>query len=251
MTVAAKREEIALDSERTSRRPGARVLLVEDDPGLARVIQRKLRRHRFSLELVTSAGAAAHAFDRRCPDLVLVDLDLADVSGWDTVADIRSRAAVPIIAVSARRSERDTVAALELGADDYLSKPFGLEELVARIRVALRHVAQPESGVDAVLRVGDLELNIEQRRVTRTGRSVHVTPTEYQLLKFFATHPDRFLADRVLINGVWGPAWQGGEHILHVYVARLRRKLEADPAAPRYLLTESGLGYRFAAEPGC
>jgi two-component system KDP operon response regulator KdpE len=117
--------------------------------------------------------------------------------------------------------------------------------LLARVRVALRHVAQPDSGADPVLRVGGLELDIERRRVLRDGHPVHLTPTEYELLKVFATHPERFLSDRTLINAVWGPAWQGGEHILHVYVGRLRRKLEDDAAVPRHVLTESGLGYRF------
>ena len=249
MVVVTERRESVSSREPTPKRAGARVLLVVDDPGLARLIRRKLRLHRFTLELVTSVDDASRAFDRQRADLVMIDLDLADGSGWQAIADLRSRAAVPIIALSSRHAERDAVAALELGADDYLSKPIGLDELLARIRVALRHVAQPDSGAEPILRVGNLELDIEQRRILRDGRPIHVTPTEYQLLKFFATHPDRFLSDRRLIEAVWGPSWQGGEHILHVYVARLRRKLEEDPGAPRYLLTESGLGYRFATQP--
>ncbi|HEY1297539.1 MAG TPA: response regulator transcription factor [Chloroflexota bacterium] len=251
MVVVIEPKELGSPGERTRQRAGARVLLVEDDPGLARLIRRKLRLHRYTLELVTSVDDASRAFDRQRADLVMIDLDLADGSGWEAIADLRARAAVPIIALSSRRAERDAVAALELGADDYLAKPIGLDELLARIRVALRHVAQPESGAEPILRVGNLELDLGQRRILRDGRPIHLTPTEYQLLKFFATHPDRFVADRVLIDAVWGPSWQGGEHILHVYVARLRHKLEADPAAPRYLLTESGLGYRFASQPGC
>jgi two-component system KDP operon response regulator KdpE len=227
------------------------VLLVEDDPGLARLIRRKLRQHRFTLEVATSVDDAARAFARQRADLVMIDLDLAEGAGWEAIADLRSRAAVPIIALSSRHAERDTVAALELGADDYLSKPFGLDELQARIRVALRHVARPDSGAEPILRVGNLDLDLAQRRILRDGRPIHVTPTEYELLKFFVSHPDRFLSDRKLIEAVWGPSWQGGEHILHVYVARLRRKLEDDPAVPRYLLTESGLGYRFATDPDC
>jgi two-component system KDP operon response regulator KdpE len=248
MVVVTERQESASSAERTLKRAGARVLLVEDDPGLARLIRRKLRLHRFTLELVTSEDEASRAFDRQRADLVMIDLDLTSGSGWQAITELRSRAAVPIIALSSRRSERDAVAALELGADDYLSKPIGLDELLARIRVALRHVAQPESGAEPILRVGNLELDIEQRRILRDGRPIHLTPTEYQLLKLFATHPDRFLSDRMLIDAVWGPSWQGGEHILHVYVARLRRKVEDDPADPRYLLTESGLGYRFATQ---
>ena len=251
MVVVTETQALASSGERTPQRAGARVLLVEDDPGLARLIRRKLRLHRYTLEMVTSVDDASRAFDRQRADLVIIDLDLADGSGWQAIADLRARAAVPIIALSSHRAERDAVAALELGADDYLSKPIGLDELLARIRVALRHVAQPESGAEPILSVGNLELDLEQRRILRDGRPIHLTPTEYQLLKFFATHPDRFLSDRMLIDAVWGPSWQGGEHILHVYVARLRRKLEADSATPRYLLTESGLGYRFASQPGC
>jgi two-component system KDP operon response regulator KdpE len=251
MVVPAERQESAPSGERTRQRSGARLLLVEDDPGLARLIRRKLRQHRFTLELVTSVEDASRALDRQRADLVMIDLDLADGSGWQAISDLRSRAAVPIIALSSRRTERDTVAAFELGADDYLSKPIGLDELQARIRVALRHVAQPDSGAEPILRVGNLELDLEQRRILRDGRAIHVTPTEYELLKFFATHANRFLPHRTLIDAVWGPSWQGGEHILHVYVARLRRKLEDDPAAPCYLLTESGLGYRFATSTRC
>src|SRR5579871_6126175 len=230
MVVVTEPQELAPSGERTPQRAGARVLLVEDDPGLARLIRRKLRLHRYTLELVTSVDDARRAFEHQRADLVMIDLDLADGSGWQAIADLRARAAVPIIALSSRRAERDAVAALELGADDYLSKPIGLDELLARIRVALRHVAQPESGAEPILRVGNVELDLEQRRILRDGRPIHLTPTEYQLLKFFATHLDRFLSDRMLIDAVWGPSWQGGEHILHVYVARLRRKLEADPA---------------------
>jgi two-component system KDP operon response regulator KdpE len=251
MVVVAERRETGRSNERSLRRAGARVLLVEDDPGLARLIRRKLRQHRFTLELATSVDDAARSLGRQHADLVMIDLDLADGTGWQAISDLRSRAAVPIIAVSSRHAECDTVAALELGADDYLSKPFGLDELQARIRVALRHVAQPHSGAEPILRVGNLELDLAQRRILRDGKPIHVTPTEYELLKFFVSHPDRFLSDRKLIEAVWGRSWQGGEHILHVYVARLRRKLEDNPAAPRHLLTESGLGYRFATEPGC
>jgi two-component system KDP operon response regulator KdpE len=251
MVVVAEHRESRTSGERSLKRAGARVLLIDDDPGLARLIRRKLRQHRFTLEVATSIEAAVRAFGRQRADLVMIDLDLADGSGWQAIADLRSRAAVPIIALSSRRAERDTVAALELGADDYLSKPFGLDELQARIRVALRHVAQPDSGAEPLMRVGNLELDLAQRRILRDGRPIHVTPTEYELLKFFVSHPDRFLSDRKLLEAVWGPSWQGGEHILHVYVARLRRKLENDPAAPRYLLTESGLGYRFATDQTC
>ncbi|MBV9582002.1 MAG: response regulator transcription factor [Chloroflexi bacterium] len=248
MVAVADSHRSAQAGERSPRRAGARLLLIEDDPGLARLIRRKLREHQFTLELVTSLRDATRAYDRQRADLVMIDLDLADGCGSQAISYFRSRAAVPIIALSSRRAERDTVAALERGADDYLAKPIGLDELEARIRVALRHVAQPATGAEPILRVGGMELDLAQRSIARDGRPVHLTPTEYELLKFFVTHPDRFLSDRQLIDAVWGPSWEGGEHILHVYVARLRRKLEDDLAAPKYLLTESGLGYRFATD---
>ena len=245
---AASESSVQARVGRPTRPAGARVLLVEDDRSLARLIQRKLHRHNLSVHTVESVADARETFDRLRPDLVLLDLDLAESRGSDFIASVRTRAAVPVIAMSARRSERDTVAALELGADDYLVKPCGLDELLARLRVALRHIARPEFGVAPLVRVGTLELDVERRQVLRAGCPIHVTPTEYQLLKLFATHPDQFLADRLLMDEVWGPDWRGGEHILHVYVARLRKKVEDNPSAPKYLLTESGLGYRLATD---
>jgi two-component system, OmpR family, KDP operon response regulator KdpE len=227
---------------------GARVLLLTNDKSLARLISRKLRRHGLGLEPVATPAWARNALRRPRPDLVLIDLDTTGGdSKWDLIADVRAREDVPVIVTSTTGSERDAVAALELGADDYLRKPFGVDELFARIRVALRHVAAPAFGAAPVVRVADLEVDLERRRLVRGGEAIHLTPTEYELLKLFATHPGRFLPDTLLIEAVWGPAWRGGEHILHVYVARLRRKIEQDPSCPRYLVSESGLGYRFAS----
>jgi len=241
--------ERLLESEPTNswvpHKTGARILVVEDDKAIARAIQRKLQRHKFAVQVVSAMPNACRVLDGFRPDLVLLDLDLADSSRGDLLSDLRSRGSVPIVAISAARGEGDAVAAFELGADDYLVKPLGLDELLARIRVALRHVARPESGAAPVLRVGDLQVDIEQRRVSRAGQPIHLTPKEYQLLKLFATQTDRFLPDRLLMDEVWGPSWRGGQHILHVYIARLRKKVEDDPASPRFLLTESGLGYRF------
>ncbi len=231
---------------RNARKVGAQILVVEDDRQLVRLLRRQLRRHNYALDAVASAPDARLSFERLPPDLVLLDLDLRDASGWRLIEDIRSRTAVPILALSTERAERYAVSALELGADDYLVKPFGLDELVARIRVALRHVARPRTGAEPVLRLGYLELDLERRTVLRAGRPIHVTPTEYRLLKVFACHPDRFLSDQFLMDGVWGPRHQRGEHLLHVYIARLRKKVEEDPSTPRYLLSESGLGYRYA-----
>jgi two-component system KDP operon response regulator KdpE len=233
---------------KTNSGQGARILILEDDKGLARVIQRKLRRQDFRFETVASPDAAREVLDLFRPDLLLLDLDTADPDGFDLISDIRAYSAVPIVAIASQATERDAVAALERGADDFLAKPFGLDELVARMRVELRHVAKPHRGADPVMRVGELRLNVERRQVLRDGQTVHVTPTEYRLLKLFAMHQDRFLPDQWLMDQIWGPSWRGGEHILHVYVGRLRRKLEPDPARPRYLLTESGVGYRLVTD---
>jgi two-component system KDP operon response regulator KdpE len=247
VVVLDSRAPLAAAAGQTNTGQGARILILEDDKGLARVIQRKLRRQKFRFETVASPAAAREVLDQFRPDLLLLDLDTADQDGFDLISDIRACSAVPIVVVSSHSTEPDAVAALERGADDFLAKPFGLDELVARIRVGLRHVAKPDRGADPVMRVGELQLNVERRNVLRDGQTLHVTPTEYRLLKLFAMHPDRFLSDQWLMDQIWGPSWRGGEHILHVYVGRLRRKLEPDPARPRYLLTESGVGYRFAA----
>jgi len=249
MVVVSDTRVRAIRPRHAAARPaGARIVAVEDDPGLLKVIGRKLRRNNFRFDAATSPLSPRELLDSFRPDLLLLDLDTAGPGGLELISEIRRQATVPIIVLSSRTDERDAVAALELGADDFLAKPFGLDELLARIRVGLRHSAKPERGADSVVRLGSLRLDIERRQVTRDGEPVHLTPTEYRLLKLFATHPNRFLADRWLIDEIWGPAWRGGEHILHVYVARLRKKVERDPTCPEYLLTESGLGYRVAAD---
>jgi two-component system KDP operon response regulator KdpE len=232
-------------SRHAAGKVGPRVVVVEDDKALARLVQRKLRKLNFSVECVASAPEARAAFDRLQPDLVVLDLDLVDSTSWELLAEIRSRSSTPVLTVSMLRAEHNAVAALDMGADDYILKPFGLDELIARIRVALRHVARPSIGAQPILRVGNLELDLERHIVLRDTQQIHVTPTEFRLLKALVTQPDRFLSDRYLMDAVWGSDWRGGEHILHVYVARLRKKIEDDPSAPRYLLNESGLGYRF------
>jgi two-component system KDP operon response regulator KdpE len=149
--------------------------------------------------------------------------------------------------LSVRGAEREKVAALDLGADDYLTKPFGIDELLARVRVALRHAAGANAGADAVFRSGELEVDVASRTVRQAGEDIHLTPTEYDLLRALAAHPGRLLTDRMLLQAVWGPQYGDEAHYLHVYVARLRKKIEPDPQQPRYLLTEPGVGYRLVA----
>ena len=228
---------------------GARVLVVDDEPAILRVVQTNLSGHGFRVDTAASGQEALATAARVRPDVVLLDLGLPDMDGIDVIRSIRQRAPTPIVVLSARGAERDKVAALDLGADDYLTKPFGVNELLARVRVALRHAARPTSGVDPVIRIGELEVDLERRRVTSGGEQVHLTPTEWDLLKLFVTSPDKVLTDRMILQAVWGSAYPSQAHSLHVYVARLRKKLEATPNARRHLLTEPGVGYRFVTEP--
>jgi two-component system KDP operon response regulator KdpE len=215
---------------------------------MIRTLRTNLRGHGFQVETAETAGDAFASYERRQPDLVVLDLNLPDGDGFDIVRRIRERSAVPIIVVSARGGERDKVNALDLGADDYITKPFGIDELLARIRVALRHVARPSAGTAPRIRSGDLVVDLERREVTVGGRDVHLTPTEYDLLKVFLTNPNKVLTDRMLLQQVWGPDYGDESHYLHVYVARLRRKIEDDPQEPKHLTTEPGVGYRFRSE---
>jgi two-component system KDP operon response regulator KdpE len=227
---------------------GARILVVEDDPGILRALKTNLTRHGFEVETAETGGQALDSFSCRPPDLILLDLGLPDIDGTVVIQEVRARARTPIVVLSVRGAEHDKVAALDLGADDYLTKPFGVGELLARVRVALRHAAGVASGTAAVFKTGDLEVDIEHRRVRVGAEEVHLTPTEYDLLKTFVSQPDKVLTDRMLLRAVWGPEYGSEAHYLHVYVARLRRKIEKDPQRPRYLLTEPGVGYRLITE---
>jgi two-component system KDP operon response regulator KdpE len=227
---------------------GARVLVVDDEPGILRAVQTNLGRHDFRVETATTGQEALEAYNRIRPDLVLLDLGLPDIDGLAVLRTIRERASTPIVVLSAHESERDKVAALDMGADDYLTKPFGINELLARVRVALRHAARPATGTEPVVRFGDLELDMERRRVTSAGVDVHLTPTEWDLLKVFAANPDKVLTDRMITDAVWGSSFPAQAHSLHVYVARLRKKLEASDGSRRHILTEPGVGYRLVTE---
>ncbi len=228
---------------------GARVLVIDDEPAIQRAVETNLRRHGFRIEVVDTGAAALEAIDRLAPDVVLLDLGLPDMDGLDVIRAIRARSSTPIVVLSVRGGERDKVTALDLGADDYLTKPFGVDELLARLRVALRHGAggagQP---AEPVFRTGDLEVDLEHRLVRVGGQEVHLTPTEYDLLRALVSYPNKVLTERMLLDRVWGGAAGAEAHYVHVYAARLRKKLEANPQKPRYLRTEPGVGYRFVLQ---
>src|SRR6266536_6687620 len=227
---------------------GARVLVVDDEPAILRAVQTNLARHDFRVETAETGRGAQDAHVRFRPDVLLLDLGLPDMDGLDVIREIRSHASTPIVVLSVRGAERDKVEALDLGADDYLTKPFGVDELLARVRVALRHAAKPAQGAQAVFRSGELLVDLEHRRVSVGDRDVHLTPTEYSLLMALISHPNKVLTDRMLLQQVWGSAWETEAHYIHVYVARLRKKIEQDAQAPRYIVTEPGVGYRLLAE---
>jgi two-component system KDP operon response regulator KdpE len=225
---------------------GPRVLVVDDEPAIRRAVSTNLARHEFRVEEAETGQQALDLYASFRPDVIILDLSLPDFDGLQVIERIRVRSSTPIIILSVRGGERDKVSALDLGADDYLTKPFSINELLARIRVALRHLARPDS--PGVFRTGDLEVDLEHRRVRLADKEVDLSPTEYDLLKVFVTHPDRVLTHAMLVHDVWGPEYGTESHYLHVYVARLRKKLEPDSQRPRYIITEPGVGYRLIAD---
>jgi two-component system KDP operon response regulator KdpE len=225
---------------------GARVLVVDDEPAILRTVGANLGRRGFRVDLARTAEAAVLQAEEH-PDLIVLDLGLPDADGLDVIRRVRARSDTPIIVLSARDAERDKVHALELGADDYLTKPFGVDELVARVRVALRHSARI-GGAEPVFRSGGLTVDLERRRVTVDGEEVRLSPTEYAVLVALVRNADRVVTDAQLLRQVWGPEYGEEDHYLHVYVARLRKKIERDPQNPRYLITEPGVGYRLLGE---
>lgn len=220
------------------------VLLIEDEPQMRRFLRAALDSSTWHLlEAPTAREGMAQAASRT-PDLILLDLGLPDGDGVDVTRRIREWSAIPIIVLSARGREADKVAALDAGADDYLTKPFGVDELLARMRVALRHRSRLESAPEPVFEVEELRVDLAERRVTVRGEAVHLTPLEYKLLTTLVRHAGKVLTHRMLLKEVWGPNSQTQTHYLRVYMTQLRHKLERDPARPRYLLTEPGVGYR-------
>ncbi|MDX6486445.1 MAG: two-component system, OmpR family, operon response regulator KdpE [Gaiellaceae bacterium] len=218
-----------------------RILVVDDEPQILRALQTSLRGAGYEVDTATTGEQALTAAAVRAPDAVIVDLVLPDISGIEVSRQLREWTAVPVIVLSVVGDENEKVAALDAGADDYVTKPFGVEELLARLRAALRR-ADPST--EPVIELGELRIDLEARDVTLAGARVALTPHEYDLLRLLARNEGKLLTHKTILREVWGDAYAGESHYLHVYVSQLRRKLEPDPARPRTILTEPGVGYR-------
>jgi two-component system, OmpR family, KDP operon response regulator KdpE len=224
---------------------GARILIVDDEVPIRRLLQTGLGGYGYEVETAADGLEAVEKAVAWRPDVIVLDLGLPKLGGLDVCRAIRGWSAVPIIVLSVRDSDQDKITALDMGADDYLTKPFSLGELLARIRVALRHVAHSAGADDPVLTFDDLRLDLARRQVYLGDQEVHLTPTEYDLLKLLATHAGKVLTHTQLLREVWGVASERDTQTLRVFVGQLRRKLNDDPARPRFILTEPGVGYRF------
>lgn len=227
--------------------PSKRILVAEDEAALRDFITRNLRARDMEVVEASNGLEAMAQWEREQPNLLILDIMMPHMDGLEVCRRVREQAATPIIVLTALDSESDKVAALDLGADDYLTKPFGVEELLARVRAVLRRSQQWGSAPPAagVKRYGDLEIDLPQRQVRLGGVEVRLTPTEFGLLEQLVVNAGKMLTHRMLLQRVWGPEYGGEAEYLRVYVGRLRRKLERDPANPRHLLTEPGVGYRF------
>jgi two-component system KDP operon response regulator KdpE len=221
---------------------GARVLVVDDEPQIVRGLRVVLKNAGFQVDSAGSKEEALDALSHRPPDAVLLDLVLPDGSGVDICREVRQWSSVPIVVVSAVGDEREKVRALDAGADDYVTKPFGSEELTARLRAVLRRSS--DTAAEPAIVVGDLVVDLPDRRVTRAGEDVHLTPIEFDVLRVLAQNRGRLVTHRQLLHEVWGPSYGEETHYLRVHVAHIRAKLEPDPARPIYILTEPGVGYR-------
>ncbi len=227
---------------------GARILVVDDEIEILRALQRSLTAHGFEVFSASNGEEALEAIAHHRPDLILLDLGLPGISGLEVCRRVRAESSLPIIVLSVKDAERDKVQALDLGADDYVPKPFGIDEVLARIRVALRHSAHVQSGTEPTFSAGPLRVDFAQRLVQVNGQEVKLTPTEYDLLKALIKNRGKIMTRHMLLAQVWGTGYGTESHYLHVYIGQLRRKIEPDPAHPRFILTISGVGYRFSAD---
>lgn len=219
------------------------VLVVDDDPYLLRALRITLQAHGYDVATATDGRSALLAARQNPPAVVVLDLGLPDMDGTGVIRELRIRSRVPILVLSARHGSEDKVQALDMGADDYITKPFGLDELLARLRAMLRRSEGPEQA--PVIATDAFTVDLAKRRVLRDGQDVRLTPTEWNMLEVLVRNPEKLITQQQLLTEVWGPAYAKETNYLRVYMAQLRRKLEPDTANPRHLLTEAGIGYRF------
>lgn len=218
------------------------ILVVDDEPAIRRFLRTALGAYGHSISEAATGEDAIKAAATTQPNIIILDLGLPDMDGIEVTRRIREWTQVPIIVVSVREHENDKIAALDAGADDYLTKPFGIGELLARIRVSMRHTAQPKDA--SVYQVGDLMVDMARRIVTICGEAVTLTPTEYDILRMLVSHAGRVITHRQLLHAIWGNAYESETHLLRVNVSNLRRKIEPNASRPTYVLTEPGVGYR-------
>ncbi len=222
-----------------------RILVVDDEPQILRALRINLRARRYDVDVAGTGAAALKAAASHPPDLVVLDLGLPDIDGVEVIRGLRGWTTVPIIVLSGRAGSEDKVAALDAGADDYVTKPFGVEELLARIRAVTRRLGAPSEAVPA-LRIGQHTVDLADHSVLRDdGTEVKLTPIQWSVLEKLLRHPGKLVSQRQLLQDVWGPEYQNETNYLRQYLAQLRRKLEDDPARPRHLVTEPGMGYRY------
>ena len=226
---------------------GARILVVDDERQIRRSLQVNLETKGYAVETAENGEEAITAFQNRRPDIIILDLVMPGIEGVEVVRRLRASSSVPIIVLSAMGEERHKVEALETGADDYITKPFGMEELLARIKSLLRRAAGARSP-QPVFAAGGLSVNFDRREVTVDGKPVKLTPTEYDLLKYMIEHAGKVLTHRMLLQEVWGQAYVDEAQYLRVFIGQLRKKLETHPGRPRFILTDPGVGYRFSAD---
>ncbi len=236
-------------STKSANGPKPTILVIDDEPPLQKFLRVTLTSQNFNvIEALTGESGLRHTANDQ-PDLIILDLGLPDIDGVQVTKRIREWSSIPIIVISARGKEQDKVVALDAGADDYLTKPFGVAELMARVRVALRHIATAnQTSGDSVFEQGHLRVDLARREVTVRGERVHLTPNEFRLLTVLIKNAGRVMTHRQLLREVWGPGSSDQSHYVRVYVNQLRQKIERDPARPGFILTETGIGYRFQVD---
>ncbi|GAB2447514.1 response regulator [Nocardia tengchongensis] len=222
-----------------------KVLVVDDEPQILRALRINLSVRGYEVTTASTGGAALRAAAEKHPEVIILDLGLPDIDGIEVLAGLRGWSTVPVIVLSARTDSSDKVEALDAGADDYVTKPFGMDELLARLRAAVRRSATTADTAEPVIETSSFTVDLAAKKVTRHGRDVHLTPTEWGVLEMLVRHQGKLVGRRELLREVWGPSYATETHYLRVYLAQLRRKLEDDPSQPKHLLTEAGMGYRF------